>query len=112
MEQETISRLYASLQSLEKCLEHSKRMLVEQKSQPSLVWESLYQQERVLKHMRRVMNILQLESAKQNWNNVSRQIRIFTGLQAMVRPEIMHAFSALSNRELVFQLSEPQVLCN
>ncbi len=106
MYKDILAKLYASLQSLEKCLHNSKQMLSVQKQQPSLLWQTIDQQESVLQHMRRVLTILQFEFAKENWTGIARQIQLFTGLQDMVRPDIMFTFAALANNEVALQVSD------
>ncbi len=110
IKRETLFKLYASLQSLEKCHENSKRMLSSQLSQPAIVRSSLAQQAEVLVKMRRTANKLQFELARDDWASAGRSLRVFAGLQALVRPDIVSTFSALANDELALQLCENEAL--
>lgn len=110
MKTDLITRLFATVQSLEKCLENSKRMLTEQKGQPRSVHTSITQQEKVVRQMRRTANKLQFAVAKNNWQSAIREVRIFEGLWNMVRPEIVATFSALANHQVAIQFSESEAV--
>lgn len=54
-------------------------------------------QVRVVKQMRQVANKLQLELAKNNWVEAIRLMKIFYGLDNLIRPELMESVVKLSN---------------
>ena len=107
-----IAHIFASVQGLEKCVIHSRRMLNEQRHQPSAVQISIAEQERILKQMRRAANRIQLEFANEDWLNAVRSLNIFYGLCQMARPEILSTFSALSNGQVCYQLNDQGATCH
>ena len=107
-----IVHVFASVQGLEKCVLHSRKMLAEQRHQPAVVQNSIEAQERVLKQMRRAANRLQLELVNEDWVNAVRSLNIFYGLCNMARPEILATFSALANGQVCLQLSDQGATCH
>lgn len=107
MNKELIPHVFASLHSLERYLENIRRMSGTQEGIDakflSQLEHSLPEQERVLKQMRRVANKLQLEIAKEEWDEVIRSLRIFYGLNHMVRPDLIATFVKLSKGETLLE---------
>ena len=112
MSKDMIVHIFASVQGLEKCVLHSRKMLAEQKHQPLIVHSSITEQERVLKQMRRAANRLQLELVSEDWVSAVRSLNIFYGLCTMARPEILSTFSSLANRQVCLQLSDHGATCH
>jgi hypothetical protein len=95
MSKQLLAHIYSSLQSLEKCAgENKTAMLTEQEKSPVRVHDVL-EQDKVLRHMRRAANRLQLDLARKDWSNAHRSLEIFYGLHSMVRPEIVSTYSAI-----------------
>ena len=99
MNPELITHVFASLQSLEKCLSTVKKLLPGQEEDYSDIARILPEQERVLQQMRRIANKLQLEVARGDWAGGVRSLKIFYGLNHMIRFDLLHAFSTLSRKE-------------
>ena len=108
MKKETLVHMFATVQSLEKCVEQNRKMLCENRTQPEFAYEAVEQQAEILKKMRRVANQLQVLLVKQDIKQISRFTQIFYSLNSMVRPEIMSMFSSLANNEICFRLEEHQ----
>jgi|GEM_PF-6694938 len=112
MDSQIIVHVFAAIQALEKCHDNSRRMLGEQKTQPLSVHTALLQQSRILRAMRQSANNLQLELARKDWIKATRSLKIYYGLNNMIRPEIMATFSALANGEICLQLNDAQSMCH
>lgn len=97
MGKELLAHIFSSLQSLERCLDNSNRLYGEQKHELKDVRQSLDEQEKVLRHMRRVANRLQLEVACDDTEKLARSLQIFYGLSTMVRPEVLATFQLLAS---------------
>lgn len=106
MKKEMVVHMFATVQSLEKCVAQNRRMLAESNTQPGHARAAVEQQQRVLTQMRRVANRLQLLLVKKDWVEIVRLTSVFYGLNSLVRPEIMSMFSALANDEVYFQFAE------
>lgn len=94
MSQELLSHVFGSLQGLEKTISDIKDASTS-KPQLEAVPADLREQERVVRHMRRVANRLQFEFACGDWKNIVRSLNIFYGLNSMVRPSVMAVYAAL-----------------
>lgn len=107
MNKELIPHVFSSLHSLERYLENIRRLVAGNDGlDPKFanhIEVSLPEQERVLKQMRRVANKLQLEIAKEEWDAVIRSLRIFYGLNHMVRPDLINMFVKLSKGEQLLE---------
>mgnify|MGYP003382194329 CR=1 FL=1 len=106
MNKELIPHVFASLQNLERYLENIKRFSDSNVAQPTSLQRSIDDQERVLKQMRRVANKLQIEVAREQWDAVVRTLRIFYGLNHMVRPDVMATFVQLSKGQTRIEESD------
>ncbi len=110
MDSSIVTHVFCSIQALEKLLENSRKMLVEQRHQPLSVHTAVLQQARALRAMRQSANNLQLEVARKDWISAVRSLQIYYGLNSLVRPEIVTTFSALSNGEICLQLQDNQAM--
>ena len=90
-----ISHVFSSLLFMEKYLEHSKKIIDPYSAQAGVLAE----QQDILKQMRLIANKLQLEHAREDWLAIVRSLRVFYGLNYMVRPEIISTFVALANKQ-------------
>ncbi|MBL7662621.1 hypothetical protein JNK13_07705 [bacterium] len=107
MNQELVSQVFSVVQALEKCLSQSKSMFTEQKRlQPKTVDLSLNEQARILDHMRKVANKLQLELAASDNLSAMRSLQIFQGLTSLVRPEVLETFQALAKGKVCLKLED------
>jgi hypothetical protein len=104
MNEAVINHLFAVVQSLEKCLGNSDKMLVEQTFQPREVETSLAQQHALLAEMRKTAKQIQVDYSVQNWAAITRSLKIFYGLNTMVRPEIVSTFSQLARKEICLSI--------
>lgn len=97
MDQEFIVNVFGSLQSLEKLLSTSKKIVLERRERPVGVASALLQQTKILIEMRRAAIKLQLYFAQKNLPEAIRFWKIYKGLHQMVYPEICEMFAALTN---------------
>lgn len=104
----SFNHLFAVVASLEKCISHSEKMLLEQTFQPEHVYQQIEQQRACVEQMQTVANRIQLEALRKDWRKVVRSFQVFYGLNTMVRPEIITTFSTLSRRELCIGFSRDQ----
>ena len=100
MTAELVTHVFASLQSLEKKLEQTKKLLPEQNEQYRETAEQLPKQEEILGQMRKVANLLQLQTAKGQWEPAVRSLKIFYGLNHMVRTDVMKAYGVARGTQL------------
>lgn len=101
MNAELITHVFASLQNLEKCYGNIKRLLPRHETDAEDIVKVLPEQKKVLEQMRRVANKLQLDFAKNDWSATIRMLKIFYGLNYMVRSDLQTAFTRLSGQEAV-----------
>lgn len=106
MNKELIPHVFASLQNLERYLENIKKFSDTSAAHAPSLLRSIEDQERVLKQMRRVANKLQIEVAREQWDSVVRTLRIFYGLNHMVRPDLMATFVQLSKGQTMIEESK------
>jgi hypothetical protein len=101
MNAQLIGHVFATLQSLERCMANVKKMLPAQEGNYPEIVKIVPEQERVLQQMRRVANLLQLETARNDWPTAVRSLKIFYGLNHMIRNDLMTAFTKLSQQQTV-----------
>jgi len=94
---EKISRVFASLQGLERCY-NSVCKIVHLKDSESTKNIINKKHKEILEEMRRVANKIQLFSAKKQHSNALRELKVFYGLNHMIRPDLMNAY-ALTTRK-------------
>jgi hypothetical protein len=73
--------------------------LVDSKQELETISSMLPEFERVVEHMRRTANKLQLHVAAKNISDIVRDLRIFYGLNHLVRPELLRALAQLSKQD-------------
>ena len=96
MSSQNMHRIFGALHTLERSLDLCKNTMLKNSNLPERITGSIAEQERIIKHMRRVANKLQFELAQQDWAAVHRSLNIFYSLNQMVRPEIMSTYRELS----------------
>jgi len=89
MDKRVITHVFGALQSLEKCMSNVKDMLPNHGKAVGDVSALIPQHEKVLVKMRRTANCLQLELAREDWNASIRSLRIFYGLNHLIRKDIL-----------------------
>ncbi len=99
MNTQLIGHVFATLQHLEKCLSNVKRLVQGQEKFCPEISKAVPEQEKVLVQMRRVANLLQLETARNDLPSAVRSLKIFYGLNHMVRNDLMSAFAKLSQQQ-------------
>jgi hypothetical protein len=77
-------------------LELCKSTVANNSQVPKRIVNNITEQERILKHMRRAANKIQIELAQEDWTAVHRSLSIFYSLNQMVRPEILATYRELS----------------
>ena len=98
MNAQLIGQVFASLQYLEKCLGSIKKLSCGQEERCSSILQALPAQERVLAQMRRAANLLQLETARNDLHGAIRSLKIFYGLNHMVRDDITSALGKITQQ--------------
>ena len=98
MNSEIIGRIFSALQSLEKCMLTVKEAVGNDKEYAELA-HLVPQQTKVLVQMRRTANKLQLQFARSEWDEVVRSMKIFYGLNHMVRMDILTMFGIVSSKK-------------
>lgn len=109
MNAQLIGHVFATLQSLERCMANVKKMIPGQESNYPEIIKVVPEQERVLQQMRRVANLLQLETARSDWPSAVRSLKIFYGLNHMVRNDLTAAFTKLSQQQTTHSVQYPLV---
>ena len=95
MNKELVNHVFDSLQTIENYLSSSKKLLSSTSAKEDA---QIGEQEKVIEKMRWVAYELQLEVSKNDMNTSLRLLRIFYGLNHMVRPEIIATYSSLSGK--------------
>ncbi len=96
MTSEFLYHIFSSLQSLEKKFATVKELLPGPSESPDVFHHHLPQQKKILRQMRRTANKLQLEAAHSDWVSLTRSLKIFYGLNQLIREDIILACSNLS----------------
>ncbi len=99
MNAQLIGHVFATLQFQEKSLGNIKKLACGQETFVAEILKAIPEQERVLAHMRRTANLLQLETARNDIPSAIRSLRIFFGLNQMVRNDIAAALSKLTQQQ-------------
>lgn len=105
---EIIIHVFSSLQSLEKYLDSIKK-LVRGKEKTA---DGLVQHEKVIRCMRRMANKIQLDVAHDDWDAAVRSLKIFYGLNHMIRPELVSTLMRLSGSKSPLEHCQPKPVCH
>ena len=97
MDTKVISHVFGAVNSAERTLSKIEGLLPSEGLDE--IRKNLPQQKDIVRRMRRVANLLQLESAKEDWDATTRSLRIFYGLHHMVRKDLISAHRQLRNDE-------------
>lgn len=92
--------VFGALQGLEKSFETIKSQAHELGSEHEEIRALLPKQEEILIDMRRTANLLQLHLAKKDWSEAVRSLKIFYGLNQLVRTDILKAFATVSAKSV------------
>lgn len=106
MDKRIITHVFAAVQSLEKCLSKVKTLAPEAGAERTELEQLIPQQEEVLDKMRRTANRLQLEMARKDWNASVRSLRIFYGLNHLVRRDLLKTHSKLAGTPSQYLVTE------
>lgn len=110
MDKRIITHVFAAVQSLEKCLSKTKELLPEagpEAAEERRALELLVpQQEEALLKMRRTANRLQMEMARSDWNSATRSLRIFYGLNHLIRRDVLKSHSKLAGTPSRYLVTE------
>lgn len=98
MNEQIIPHVFGSLHTLERYLERV-TTLIDTHAEMKAIAKMLPEFERVVEHMRRTANKLQLHVASKNISDVVRDLRIFYGLNHLLRPELLRALAQLSKQD-------------
>ncbi len=96
MNQELIPHVFASLQTLERYVEQVRTLSAGGAESNSEARALLPEFDRVVKQMRRTANKLQFHVAAADEAATVRTLRIFYGLNHMVRPEVLKSLVGLT----------------
>jgi di/tripeptidase len=99
MHTDLLHRVFSTVQSLEQQIESVKNQYSLNSQANSKAISQLTEFERVVKSMRRVANKLQLEVAKKDSIAIVRSLKIFYGLNFMVRPEVLKTSMSLVSKQ-------------
>ncbi len=88
--------VFAALQGLEKSFDAIKAQVQQGNPEHEKISAVLPKQQEILIDMRRTANLLQLHLAKKDWSEAVRSLKIFYGLNQLVRPDILQAFAVIS----------------
>lgn len=95
MQKEIVYRVFSTVQSLEQQVENLKNQLGLNPKTNEKHLSQIAEFEAVIKSMRRTANKLQIEAAKKDASPSVRLLKIFYGLNYMVRPEVLKASMSL-----------------
>jgi len=98
MKNELITHVFGAVQGLEKYSTQINSLLDANKNKANLLTSNPEEHNKVIKHMRRIANKLQLEVAKNNTSESYRLLKLFYGLNSLVRPEVLSTFVILSRK--------------
>ena len=96
MSPEVIPHVFASLQTLERYLEQVRTLSTRAVEFSAELRTRIPEFERVVKQMRRTANKLQFQVAANNQAEIVRSLRIFYGLNHMLRPELLSTLIKLT----------------
>ena len=99
MNKRVITHVFAAVQNLEKSMKQVKDLMPAHGQSIENLEELVPQQEQVLKKMRRTANRLQFELAREDWYAAIRSLRVFYGLNHLIRKDVMTAQRQLSSAE-------------
>ncbi len=109
MNKQIIPHVFGSLQTLERYIEQIRTNATHHEKLGDEVGSVIRQCEGVLQNMRRTANRLQLQLAANDASAVVRSLRIFYGLNHIVRPELLRAVAHFTKGALEFPKVETQV---
>ena len=96
MNTQIVTHVFAAIQTLERSAQTSRSMLTKEHTQYEEISQKLEEQEGIILKMRREANKLQLQVAKESWQEVTRSLNIVYGLNQMVRPEVLATLQTLA----------------
>lgn len=99
MNKRVITHVFAAVQNLEKSMAQVKDLLTTRPKEHAELQQIIPQQEEVLKKMRRTANRLQFELAREDWYAAIRSLRVFYGLNHLVRKDILGAQRRLAGTQ-------------
>lgn len=112
MSRELLAHVFSSLNGLEKTISDVKGMCNVSERTRREYAHDIEQQERVVQHMRRSANKLQLIFAHRDSIGAIRELQIYYGLNAMVRPSVMRIYAELANTKNPFAEVEARITCH
>jgi hypothetical protein len=112
MSRELLAHVFSSLSGLEKTVEDVKVMSAMPHRGSRGFAHDLNEQERVIHQMRRAANRLQLHYAHNDMLSAVRELHIYYGLNAMVRPSVMRMYAELANIKNPYAEVESQITCH
>ncbi len=105
-----IVRIFGMLHSLERIVEQNRQTIEADRPLLKELGASQKEQEKVLKHMRRAANLLQLAIATNKAEQIARNLQIYYSLNHMVKEEIFHTLRRVSKHASVAASEAPEHL--
>lgn len=99
MDSKVISHVFGAVNSAERTLTKIEELLPTKGF--AEVRSLLPQQKEIIRRMRRVANLLQLEAAKEDWTATVRSLRVFYGLHHMIRKDLINSHKSLKKESPV-----------
>ncbi len=87
-EYEILYKMFGALQTLERSLQISKRTIEINISIPERITKNVFEQERIIREMQKISNIVQAEFTTKESSELNKLVRMFYSLHYMVSPEI------------------------
>lgn len=109
MNKRVITHVFAAVQNLEKSMKQVKELMATHRGSLTELESLIPQQELVLKKMRRTANRLQFELAREDWNSAIRSLRIFYGLNHLIRKDLMSTQRKLGSEQRGVMKAPPVV---
>ena len=109
MNTEKVTHVFGALNTLEKTVKVSEKMIKDNHIKSNGIDSAIFQQKKFLSEMRRAANKLQLEICKKDFAGAARSYQTFYGLNSIVRPEILTTYRIVANQEKVEEVYAKKV---
>jgi hypothetical protein len=96
MEENIITRLFASFSDLEQAIEGAKKTLAQRESVPEKVMTRLKSYDGILARQRTLAVSLCEHINKNNWDEVTRHVNLINGLSSMIRDDARAILSSFT----------------
>ncbi len=104
-----VDKLLTSFDKLENCISVTESVLKQKPEVPEDVIKRINQYSEIVSKQRRLAEELRGYLAEQNWDQVSRHIKLINGLSSMIRDDAQQILA--TNGEFLGEQSSPHHIC-